>query len=561
MAGIDPRQDPRSPRVWGFGRWVGFGAGYADYLALVQNDPQFAAAWGDVQTQLVAEGGAALNPLVNQASGVVNQATGAASDAFTGAKIQLADAFTQLAGSSFGSTAVNLYDTAKQYVLVGQTALGSINTVAGLVNQPGATSGTPQAALAFTGTMVGTLTTLAISAGAVTAGLGALIVAGIGATLALIQQSGLLGQAPSAGSICGFPLNVKPDFTVGCLGAWAPVITPGSEIWRPFPDANNAADAAWFEGASKHVGPGRWRDGFFGIRGPDQDQGYAGGPNPAGTNVRPIDNAFPSFSQYENWDPIIVQWWIGQGVDPANISRFMVAWATAWKANAAYGLNGVQPQPDWAVLVHLVRMWNKAHTASVQASFPTDPQAISSYLITQAIGASIPSSEFASLNMGPVRSVPVTTGARGILGTSAPTSTQTKVATAVVAAPAALALGTVVYAWATGRAVDTVFHHLWTVARAGWDHVTRGARENPLALFERQSTTVQTLLFPRSRFDARSARSWARSHGYRAGKAHVSGEHIRVRQRDPGEFRRSSFRTIAFGGSGIQAVIGHLRED
>lgn len=49
----------------------------------------------------------------------------------------------------------------------------------------------------------------------------------------------------------------------------------------------------------------------------------------------------------------------------------------------------------------------------------------------------------------------------------------TTVATAAVAAPAAIAVGTVVYAWATGRAVESVFGQLWSVTRRYWRYVTK----------------------------------------------------------------------------------------
>jgi hypothetical protein len=238
------------------------------------------------------------------------------------------------------------------------------------------------------------------------------------------------------------------------------------------------------------VGPGNWRSnpkaspGFFGIRGPDQDQSYGGGPNAAGSNVRPIDNAFSVYYQYETFDPAIVSAWMAQGVDPANISRFMVAWSTAWKANAAYALNGLSPQPDWMVLLHLIRMWNRAHDSSRTASVPNDHQSITGYLIPQAVAAGVASSEFSVVNMGPLRSVTVTPAAAASIAGIPATSTTTKVATAAVAAPAALALGTVVYAWATGRTIDAVFGHLWSLSKRYWNEVTRGARKNPLPLLE-----------------------------------------------------------------------------
>lgn len=143
-------------------------------------------------------------------------------------------------------------------------------------------------------------------------------------------------------------------------------------------------------------------------------------------------------------------------------------------------------------------------------------------------------------------------------GSAAPSklSTAAKVAIGI---PATLTLGTFVYAWAMGHSVETVFAHLWAGAKSFVRHVAGEARSNPLELFERQATTVQSLLFSRGKFDARAAKSWARKHGYRASKVDTRGSYVRLRQRPPSEFVRSSFRTIDFGGSGIKAVIGHLR--
>lgn len=70
------------------------------------------------------------------------------------------------------------------------------------------------------------------------------------------------------------------------------------------------------------------------------------------------------------------------------------------------------------------------------------------------------------------------------------------------------------------------------------------------------STTVQTLLFPRSQYSPSEARAWAKDHGYLAVKVDVQTNYIRLRQRDPAEFSR--LRTVDFG-KGIKAVVGVLK--
>jgi len=66
---------------------------------------------------------------------------------------------------------------------------------------------------------------------------------------------------------------------------------------------------------------------------------------------------------------------------------------------------------------------------------------------------------------------------------------------------------------------------------------------------------VQALLFPREKWSTTaSARRWAKLHGFKTPKTHVTTNYIRIRQRDPSEF--TEFRTIELGDSGVKAVVG-----
>jgi hypothetical protein len=70
-------------------------------------------------------------------------------------------------------------------------------------------------------------------------------------------------------------------------------------------------------------------------------------------------------------------------------------------------------------------------------------------------------------------------------------------------------------------------------------------------------TDVQTLLFPRDRFNtANAAKIWAREHGFKAPKVDTTDQYFRLRQESPESFIRRTFRTIEFGDSGIKAVVG-----
>jgi hypothetical protein len=73
-----------------------------------------------------------------------------------------------------------------------------------------------------------------------------------------------------------------------------------------------------------------------------------------------------------------------------------------------------------------------------------------------------------------------------------------------------------------------------------------------------KTTRVQTLLFPRLNWTRRDAASWARKHGFRATTPDVTDDYIRLRQEDPEQFQKASFRTITLGMHGkkpIKAVV------
>lgn len=67
---------------------------------------------------------------------------------------------------------------------------------------------------------------------------------------------------------------------------------------------------------------------------------------------------------------------------------------------------------------------------------------------------------------------------------------------------------------------------------------------------------MQSLLFARPRWTAKTATRWASSHGFATDSVDVKPATIRLRQWDPAEGDASTFRTIPFGeGEGIQAVV------
>lgn len=74
-----------------------------------------------------------------------------------------------------------------------------------------------------------------------------------------------------------------------------------------------------------------------------------------------------------------------------------------------------------------------------------------------------------------------------------------------------------------------------------------------------ESTTVQTLILDKGRFASVSdAKDWAFSQGFKYGKVDDTGNALRLRQRDPDDFDKSTFRTISIT-DGVRAVIGKLK--
>jgi hypothetical protein len=68
-------------------------------------------------------------------------------------------------------------------------------------------------------------------------------------------------------------------------------------------------------------------------------------------------------------------------------------------------------------------------------------------------------------------------------------------------------------------------------------------------------TEVQTLLFDKDDFTKSDAKAWARENDFKHGKVDETDEYYRLRQRPPGEFKKSGFRTIDLS-TGVKAVIG-----
>src|SRR5262249_4259354 len=89
---------------------------------------------------------------------------------------------------------------------------------------------------------------------------------------------------------------------------------------------------------------------------------------------RPIDLAFPVFHHLECE---AIKGYALQGtsikeiglVQGAAVAEFLMAFYAAWKTNAERALNGQNALPDWQVLLHVLRLWNRTHESTTEFAF------------------------------------------------------------------------------------------------------------------------------------------------------------------------------------------------
>jgi hypothetical protein len=283
---------------------------------------------------------------------------GQISEQLHGSKVAYIQAYDQLS-QGINSITSDPVAAAKEFVLAGNTIAGAIKTVGGMIQNFDYQKILPQSMAAFTGVMV----SAAIGGGAVSAGIGAIIVGLIGALVSfmqglyntklppqdvvcnvngsqvLIPQSVTYGipdanaqiivpdgaheiHVPKDENFYGGKLKSKPTlnpgtvlplaFTVGCMGVFTntPQIAPGDAAWRTFPNFNDPDDANWFVPIyyTNEPGPGYWKNALFYTG--RLDTSAAAGPNSPNTGrpvlqdraenwLRPIDAAFPNYRYLE----------------------------------------------------------------------------------------------------------------------------------------------------------------------------------------------------------------------------------------------------------------------
>lgn len=311
---------------------MGFlGASFSDFATPGSG---FSAKWDEIQTQLTSEG-----------LGV---------DESNLAKQLFTEQYASMA-SQFGIDPADAADYAKAYTVAARTISGAVDTVEGLVAS--AQGGSPQQLQAAFQTMTGLLIGGMVAAGAVSAGVGSLIVAGAGALLGALESAGLFGTAPSGTEICpGFYVNPAPAWVVGCAAAPSSALraSPGSAAWRRFPEP--ATDAGWYGGPWNSV---VWHGDTWVWPSPPAPGTLLNPSASASAPVPGIAYALPVFGRV-----LGTSFYLGQNSSWSWFLPFHLAFFAAWKANQEYAFNGYKTKSDWDVLKNVATLWNRAHDGS-----------------------------------------------------------------------------------------------------------------------------------------------------------------------------------------------------
>lgn len=86
----------------------------------------------------------------------------------------------------------------------------------------------------------------------------------------------------------------------------------------------------------------------------------------------------------------------------------------------------------------------------------------------------------------------------------------------------------------------------------------RAVEAKHLESIVKATTTIQTIIFDKSKFKKGEATKWAVEHNFKDNKVDETGSSFRLRQKEPGLFKTGSFRTISLT-DGVKAVIGVMK--
>lgn len=430
--------------------------GVGDTLqAQLEQDALSSPQWASVQRQLGLEG-------ITSPSSIH-----AVESTFTSAYTSL---IAPANGFGLASDPGSALDAAKQLTIVGQTALGAVTTVSGLIHD--LSSETPQQIMqSFTGGLVA----LAVGAGAVSAGIGAAIMVGVGALLDVMGKAGLFG-APVGVQLQGCPgayYDPPPTMAVGCVAGYCDPnivqVSPASTLWRSFPKPGDSTDAPWFSPLTE-ARLGSWKNVEWWW--PSSNSAYA-----TGGLGRPIDAAFPNY----NW---VERGAASQGISFSSSpflagSRFMKGFAAAWRANAEYALNGLKPSDDTSVLLQFLRFWNRAHGGPTFTMYQGGQGSYAESLVTSVVGHITGGGEDAKMlssdggllvNIGDLKqavAAPSNEYHGTLVSSSTPSglSTGGKVAVGASLVGGAALVGSAIYAYAKKEALSTVWSEIFKRAK------------------------------------------------------------------------------------------------
>ncbi len=331
----------------------------------------------------------AVQAVFNNGPGAQLQAEGADSPTITGQQSNFAAQYNALVQTASGVSWQQLANAAAQYVGLGNTVQGAQQIVGGLVDAFTSKGGDTAGVInSFTGIAIAEVGT-AVAVGAVSAGVGAAIVAGIELVSALVGSI-FDTPAPTA-QVAGCGLPYTPAFVIPGSEVWsidgqktlAGPSTATYSQWRKFPNPNTSGDSWWFQnatGVGGDCGAQSWQNA--GCVNTDWNHGswsdrWALCGAKSGAAWRPIDgacfeNGSPVYAQLESdnlmlWTP----WAAGAHLEAMPLLQLLQqAFFIAWKANREYDFNGLARQNDWQVLQQVILRWNMAREPGNGVSLP-----------------------------------------------------------------------------------------------------------------------------------------------------------------------------------------------
>jgi hypothetical protein len=432
------------------------------------NDPQVAGYIASIQQAAMGEGyGATAQEVISRVQ------------TFSAAYNQV---FNNPSVASVSNAVEISLNAARQYVGQNHELSGAIATTQGLVAAFAAAASGNKTPQDISAAFAGPLVAAAVGAGVTTAGVGAVIVAGVAIAASLLDAAGLGASKPGT-QICpsfNYTGGGTPSFAIGCMAVFDSVgspIAPGSAIWRSFPQAANSDDAWWFQGMPSQGTFTNWPPNV-----PVASQAKWI-PRPDGGGI-PIVAAFPNWMGIAgsgDWSAVTrprdpspsLTYGLGNASRPTVLSAeqraavvaFDGAFAKAWESNCEMALNGLggKMASDGAVLIHAAEIWNRSHLPGQGIDISTNPLANSFFYWLNLIGqvvasgnADILSADKLSfhLNTGAFKTSP------GIPSLPQPVTSKT-VALAAAAGVGTAALGTVGYAWLTGMTLAKTSDVVW----------------------------------------------------------------------------------------------------